>query len=153
MNPLVWVIEPALRLRSGHDRLPHAYYFAAKPEEWPLCLFFHPDQEWSETDWIADTIIPWAAEWLLFYEGWLATGVWHGGGLHFGDEEYQRWEATRRNPGMVPPDQAVPFSKRAENWIGRRTGTFVCSALMAAASRGFSPPLSSHDWNLNLDDI
>jgi len=29
---------------------------------------------------IADTIIAWASEWLFFYELWLATGEWHGGG-------------------------------------------------------------------------
>ena len=31
---------------------------------------------------IADTIVPWACEWLLHYEIWLATGEWHGGGEH-----------------------------------------------------------------------
>jgi hypothetical protein len=29
---------------------------------------------------IADTIIPWTSEWLFFYELWLASGEWHGGG-------------------------------------------------------------------------
>ena len=27
---------------------------------------------------IVDTIVPWAAEWLLHYEIWLATGEWFG---------------------------------------------------------------------------
>jgi hypothetical protein len=31
---------------------------------------------------IIDTIIPWTSEWLLHYECWLATGKWHGGGIH-----------------------------------------------------------------------
>jgi hypothetical protein len=31
---------------------------------------------------IADTIVPWAALWLVFYEYWLATGLWLGGGEH-----------------------------------------------------------------------
>jgi hypothetical protein len=29
---------------------------------------------------IADSTIPWTAEWLIFYEIWKATGDWHGGG-------------------------------------------------------------------------
>jgi hypothetical protein len=29
---------------------------------------------------LADTILPWAVEWLAYYEIWLATGVWYGGG-------------------------------------------------------------------------
>ena len=31
---------------------------------------------------IAETIIPWAAEWLFFFEGWLIDGHWAGGGTH-----------------------------------------------------------------------
>jgi len=29
---------------------------------------------------IADTIIPWASEWLFHYEIWKVTKTWHGGG-------------------------------------------------------------------------
>lgn len=29
---------------------------------------------------IANTIVPWAVEWLFFYEVWLVTGEWGGGG-------------------------------------------------------------------------
>jgi hypothetical protein len=149
INPRVTVMAPPLRLYPGETQLPHTYATDTPTIEWPLCLFFHPDQEWTEADWLAD-VVPWAAEWLLFYEGWLATGVWHGGGLHPGDEEYVRWQASRQRPGTVLPDQAACSNRRAENSIGRRTGSFVSSALMAAASRGFSPPLSLRDWNLCL---
>ena len=31
---------------------------------------------------LADTIVPWAAEWLMHYELWLVTGEWTGGGDH-----------------------------------------------------------------------
>lgn len=33
-------------------------------------------------DGIANTIIPWTIEWLYYYELWLATGEWLGGGDH-----------------------------------------------------------------------
>lgn len=147
INPKITVLEPALRLYPGETRLPHSYAVDAPVTQWPLCLFFHPNQEWTQEDWVAD-MVPWTAEWLQFYEGWLTTGVWHGGGLHPGDEDYLRWEASRERVGVVLPDRAGRFSRRAENSIGRRSGSFVSSALMAAASRGFSPPLSSRDWNL-----
>jgi hypothetical protein len=29
---------------------------------------------------IADSVVPWASEWLFFYEIWLPSGEWHGGG-------------------------------------------------------------------------
>lgn len=36
---------------------------------------------------VANTIVPWLAEWLEFYEGWLVTGIWYGGGEHPNVEE------------------------------------------------------------------
>jgi hypothetical protein len=34
-----------------------------------------------DLDFIADTLVPWASEWLFDYELWLATGEWYGGGI------------------------------------------------------------------------
>jgi hypothetical protein len=48
----------------------------------PLCLFDPEAEEWSHDDLIAFTTIPWAADWLACYEGWLASGRWYGGGRH-----------------------------------------------------------------------
>jgi hypothetical protein len=31
---------------------------------------------------LAMTVIPWISEWLYFYELWLVTGEWLGGGTH-----------------------------------------------------------------------
>lgn len=45
-----------------------------------LCLFYK--NEWNPTMNIADTIIPWVCEWLYFYEIWVITGEWCGGGKH-----------------------------------------------------------------------
>ncbi len=36
---------------------------------------------------LADTILPWASLWLFYYEVWLATGEWVGGGEHPGERE------------------------------------------------------------------
>ena len=54
------------------EPLPHVY------GDGSLCL--HRVGEWSPDMLIADTIVPWACEWLIHYEIWLATGEWHGGG-------------------------------------------------------------------------
>jgi hypothetical protein len=29
-----------------------------------------------------ETIVPWISEWLMYYELWLSTGEWLGGGIH-----------------------------------------------------------------------
>jgi hypothetical protein len=45
-----------------------------------VCL--QTSDEFNSTCLSAVTIIPWTIEWLFFYETWLATGEWHGGGKH-----------------------------------------------------------------------
>jgi hypothetical protein len=73
--PLVYVARPRLRLVNGRA-LPHVYSLNI------LCLFLG-NREWHESIPIADTLVPWASEWLLFYELWLATnGEWLGEGEH-----------------------------------------------------------------------
>ncbi|MFG1635413.1 hypothetical protein ACGFKX_11315 [Pseudonocardia alni] len=46
------------------------------------CLYY--GDEWNDTKLLASTILPWASEWLQFYELWHATGVWLGGGVPHG---------------------------------------------------------------------
>jgi len=70
-RPTVHVLQPQLRAPEG-KRLPHVF-----PGD-ELCL--HLREEWTPDMSIADTIIPWASEWLYFYELWLVTEEWHGGG-------------------------------------------------------------------------
>ena len=45
-----------------------------------ICLYRY--SEFNVYKLLADTIIPWTVEWLYFYELWLATGEWLGGGEH-----------------------------------------------------------------------
>jgi len=72
--PRVIVLDPPLK-RRPNEALPHVY-----PGD-GLCLY-HGDEFNDSKDFIAHTIVPWASEWLLHYEFWLATGEWHGGGIH-----------------------------------------------------------------------
>ncbi len=77
--PRVFVTDPfPLDRYPGKDFLVHVYS-TCKQE---LCLFMRGAGEWSRQRMIAKTVIPWAAEWLQFYELWLATGEWYGEGMH-----------------------------------------------------------------------
>jgi hypothetical protein len=67
--PAVRVLTPKLQA-SGNGFLPHTY------DNGTLCL--HDAGQWNATMLIVDTIVPWAAEWLLHYEIWLATSEWSG---------------------------------------------------------------------------
>lgn len=80
-DPVTWVVGSELR-NLKHEDFPHKYDI--KPEEniVRLCLFLPGAREWTKQKAIANTVVPWAIEWLYFYEVWLATGVWYGGGQH-----------------------------------------------------------------------
>ena len=70
--PIVRVLSPKLEPDPA-GRLPHV---------WPdgsLCLF--RQSQWSPRYLFAETIIPWASEWLLHYEFWKGAGIWLGDGI------------------------------------------------------------------------
>jgi hypothetical protein len=70
-RPTVRVLKPKLKELPG-QQLPHVF------ADGSLCLHFNG--EWSSEMLISETTIPWASEWLCYYELWLATGEWTGGG-------------------------------------------------------------------------
>lgn len=67
--PSIRVLAPELKATEA-GFLPHTY------DDGTLCL--HDVGQWNAAMLIVDTIVPWAAEWLLYYEMWLATGEWYG---------------------------------------------------------------------------
>ena len=89
VQPVVEVVKPKLKRNfdpgSKEGSLPHVYgRDTPKPS---LCLFDPDTEEWSPNMLLADTTIPWAVEWLSFYEFWTVTGEWAGGGRHPGGSE------------------------------------------------------------------
>ncbi len=79
--PKSYVEDPLLRPRTPGEKIPHTY-----PGPRP-CLFYPKANEWGSHMRLSETIVPWLAEWLFFYEFWLATGVWNGGGIPHGAEK------------------------------------------------------------------
>lgn len=75
-TPEVWVVKPSI-----HRRAPHRY------GDGSLCLFWPREWRWSAGACMAETLVPWTAFWLYFYEIWLVTDDWlgpsssHGPGL------------------------------------------------------------------------
>jgi len=83
--PVVRVLSP--QLQPNFDALeeaplPHVYFDDKDITLSPLCLFDPDANEWSHDDLIAESTVPWAADWLACYEGWRASGRWYGGGRH-----------------------------------------------------------------------
>jgi hypothetical protein len=65
--PSVWIQSPEL-----DSEAPHRY------KDDSLCLYFPQDRSWTAGTYISETIVPWTALWLAFYEIWLETGRWYG---------------------------------------------------------------------------
>lgn len=76
--PKVYVDKPDLVALADGRRLPHVY------EQSPtrLCLYLPGSGEWHDRLLVAQTFIPWANLWLFYFEDWLASGEWKGGGEH-----------------------------------------------------------------------
>ena len=79
-NPKIFVCWPKLCDRDN-QLVPHRY------NDGSLCLFLPRKREWNQGMFLSETTVPWACEWLFHYELWQATGEWHGGGLHPGDNK------------------------------------------------------------------
>lgn len=81
IRPLVSVTGDELPGLDDPD-FPHRFTIDRKKKSVNICL--HLGHEFDSSQLISECIIPWAAEWLYFYEIWLATGEWCGGGKHPG---------------------------------------------------------------------
>jgi hypothetical protein len=102
-DPDVDVLAPPLRLHPGAKGLPHVY-----PGH-RLCLY--EPGEWKSNMPIANTVLPWTTEWLYYYEIWLVTGEWTGGGdwpgvhgsgpLALGSSHDSAQSAAAESPGSV----------------------------------------------------
>jgi hypothetical protein len=66
--PQVFVLAPRL-----HPDAPHIY-----KDTGALCLYYPEDNSWNSQKLLGNTIFLWTAEWLYYYELWLASGQWFG---------------------------------------------------------------------------
>lgn len=75
-QPEVRVLKPDLSLNFNGDKIPHIYPGKI------LCLHQPKYREFTYSDYLSETIIPWTSLWLYHYEIWQVTGEWYGGGEH-----------------------------------------------------------------------
>lgn len=78
-RPKIYLCGDYIRGIEKHD-FPHHYKIKKNGKEVELCLCL--PCEFDNSKIIADTLIPWAQEWLYYYEIWLITDKWIGGGHH-----------------------------------------------------------------------
>lgn len=76
-TPSVQIVEPNLELLATGRALPHVYRDPLR-----LCLYLPGAGEWKATKRLDQTIVPWTYLWLYYFEDWLGTDDWKGGGRH-----------------------------------------------------------------------
>lgn len=80
-SPLTWLMNEELD-PTTYMKIPHKYGVDLELGTVQLCLYKPGHKEWMKHYSIAKTIVPWAIEWLYYYEIWQITGEWQGGGDH-----------------------------------------------------------------------
>lgn len=75
-SPKIKILSPELKKNEKGEDAEHLYPGGH------LCLYQPKYREFTRTDLLADTIIPWTSLWLYHYEVWHLTGEWLGGGEH-----------------------------------------------------------------------
>jgi hypothetical protein len=79
-SPEVLVLSPDLTLLAEGRSLPHVYQHDGPGTK--LCLWLPREKEWTPAMRLDETYLPWTAQWLDYFEEWLVTDVWSGGGAH-----------------------------------------------------------------------
>jgi hypothetical protein len=94
-TPKVSIREPDLSaLASGRD-LPHVYHDPIR-----LCLFLPGSDEWLGSMRIDQTFVPWTATWLYYFEEWLASNEWKGGGEHPNSNDHELYNRRVRRRSL-----------------------------------------------------
>lgn len=76
--PEIFVVAPNLLTLAEGRTIPHLYDQARSR----LCLYLPKAGEWHRRRLLSETIVPWSVLWLLYFEDWLASDEWRGGGVH-----------------------------------------------------------------------
>jgi len=79
--PKVFVKDPDITVLAGDREIPHVYKNPLR-----LCLYLPGSGEWDRSMRIDWTFVCWASVWLYYFEEWLASDDWKGGGVHPDDD-------------------------------------------------------------------
>jgi hypothetical protein len=90
------ILKPDLRVLAGGKKLPHIYPYEGKGTR--LCLWKPRYKEWDWSMKLSQTYIPWTVEWLWYFEEWLQSGIWAGGGDHPSPRRLSRRPYSNKEP-------------------------------------------------------
>lgn len=91
--PVCVVKSPDLTILAEGQKIPHIYQNQTSVRGTQLCLYLptvkqkNKVSEWQPNMFLANSILPWASMWLLYFEFWLSSGKWDGGGVEHDDSD------------------------------------------------------------------
>lgn len=105
--PSVFILAPDLSKLAGGRPLPHVYHDPLR-----LCLVLPGTKEWSGTMRIDQTFVPWTTTWLFYFEEWLVSDEWKGGGEHPGTTSSGHRARRLRRAARYRPTAMSPSDDR-----------------------------------------
>lgn len=135
----VRIVDPVIGLnpRGTGEPPPHIYYDELDPEHPPLCLYDWRDDEWQPSQPIVETIIPWTSEWIYYFERWMLTGVWEGGGRSHPIRRRPAVNGTANTASQASSEKSDIDHQKYDS-IASRLGTNTSDRLLIPASLALS---------------
>lgn len=90
IRPRIYILDLLERV-DGNLELPHVW----NDKKQEICLYYPIYKEWTHYNKIS-IFVPWVSEWLYYYELWLVTGTWYGGGIHDNDNSITKKENRKK---------------------------------------------------------
>lgn len=147
----VQVLDPLIAPdpRGTGERTPHVYRYRHPVDRPALCAWDPGDEPFDPTHFVADDVIPAVIRWLVFYEDWLDTGVWRGGGKH-PDPDAAR--ASIAEPQLAGGDAPKAISSSSAHKLAKIMGSATSALAVGRASLGYFPSVlqSAEMWHFRL---
>lgn len=142
-GPELRVLQPDMFAECAPGIPPHLY---ASDDQPLLCLFDPTSEDWNFDKPLSKTIMPWAAQWLGFYELWKATGRWTGPERHPEPRRVQPNPQSHAAPNVALPQASSLCSlDRLCRQVAAATGTECSAPVIRTAAAGRLPSLA-RDW-------
>ena len=142
----VRIISPIIGFdpRGTGERPPHIYA-DRDGLGFSLCLYDPWEDDWRAANSIAETIIPWTAEWLFWFEVWLLTGIWSGGDAPHGEREFPM---SYEQPVLPRSAGSIPGRRVPQDWP--RDRDFRILSIDGGGIRGIFPAAVLADFEATL---
>ncbi|WP_246708637.1 hypothetical protein [Rhizobium ruizarguesonis] len=137
----VKVLDPLIApdVRGTGDLTPHVYRYRQPPHSPALCAWDPIDEPFNPTVYLVDHVIPAVIRWLVFYEDWLDTGEWRGGGKHRDPDALMMDRSQPASLGSRPSPAEKRASAILDKGITRATGSATSIMAIGRASYGLFP--------------